>query len=328
MTLSGIDLNLLVALDALLVESNVTRAAERTMVGQPAMSASLARLRKHFGDPLLVREGRRLVPTPLAESLAEPVREAVLAVEAVMGSRADFDPTVDRRTFTIVASDYVALVLLRPLFARLGVEAPGVGVNVVPVVPDFADQLRRGQVDLVIMPTAFVGRGSFPSRQLFSDRFVLAADRDNPDVGDHVTPEVFSRLRYLSYSVGPLRALSERELEEVGIERHVEVSTQSFLTAPFLLTGTRLVSLVHLRLATRVAELARLRLLEPPVPLRPIVEAMYWNPRRTNDPAHRWFRSAIAEIAATELDRGDDAGVPLHTVRESSLTVSSIQSQM
>jgi DNA-binding transcriptional LysR family regulator len=318
MPLSGIDLNLLVALDALLVESNVTRAAERTMVGQPAMSASLARLRRHFGDPLLVREGRRLVPTPLAESLAEPVREALLAVEAVMGSRADFDPAVDRRTFTIVASDYVALVLLRPLFARLGVVAPGVGVNVVPVVPDFADQLRRGQVDLVIMPTAFVGRGSFPSAQLFTDRFVLAADRDNPDIGDHVTPESFSRLLYLSYSVGPLRALGERELEEVGVERHVEVSTQSFLTAPFLLTGTRLVSLVHLRLATLVGELARLRLLEPPVPLRPVVEAMYWNPRRTDDPAHRWFRSTIAEIAATELDQRLD----------SSRTVSSIQSQM
>ncbi|GAA0895960.1 LysR family transcriptional regulator [Pseudonocardia zijingensis] len=297
MALSGIDLNLLVALDALLTECNVTRAAERTLVGQPAMSASLARLRKHFDDPLLVREGRKLVPTPLAESLAAPVREAIVAIEAVLGSRAGFDPATDQRSFTIVASDYVTLVLLRPLFARLGVEAPGIGVNVVPLQPDFTDQLRRGQVDLLIIPTALVRREEFPHVRLFSDRFVLAADRDNSDVGERVTAEEFARLPYLSYRVGPLQALGESELEEVGIERRIEVRTQSFVITPFLLTGTRLVSLVHERLAARVAEQARLRLLEPPVPLRPIVEAMYWNPRHTQDPAHSWLRSCITEIA-------------------------------
>lgn len=306
--LSGVDLNMLVALDALLAEGNVTRAAERTAVGQPAMSASLARLRKHFDDPLLVREGRALIPTPLAESLITPVREALVAVESVMGSRAGFDPATDHRTFTLVASDYVSLVLLRPLFARIGGEAPGVRVNVVPVSADFADQLQRGHVDLVVMPMAFVGRESFPHTRLFSDRYVLAADRDNPDIEEPVTPEMFRRMPYLSYRIGSLQSLGESELAEAGVEQRVELRTQSFVVTPFLLTGTRLVSLLHERLAKQLAEPARLRLAEPPVPLRPIVEAMYWNPRHTDDPAHRWLRSCITDIATTLLASGPPAG--------------------
>lgn len=301
MMLSGVDLNLLVALDALLTECNVTRAAIRTSVGQPAMSASLARLRKHFDDPLLVKQGRQLVPTPLAESLVGPVRAAIEAVESVMGSRAEFDPTIDERTFTILASDYVTLQLLRPLFAMLATDAPAIRVNVVPIGTDFAEQLQRGHVDLLIMPSAAVGQLSMPQVKLFSDRFVLACDRDNPLVGDTVTPEEFASLPYLSYSVGQLRGLGESELAEVGIERRVEVRTQSFVITPFLLAGTHLVSLVHERLARRVADYAGIRLLEPPVPLRPIIETMYWNVRQSQDPAHQWLRSRITE-AATNLD--------------------------
>ena len=301
MSLAGVDLNLLMALDALLSESNVTRAAERTSVGQSAMSASLARLRKHFDDPLFVKEGRRLVPTPLAESLVEPVHEAVVAVEAVMGSRPVFNPATDNRSFTVVASDYVTLMLLRPLFARLVAEATGVRVTAVPLPVDYADQLRRGQVDLLILPTVLMGPQSFPSTKLFSDRFVLACSADNPDVGDHVTPEQFSKLPYLSYRLGPMLALGESELEEIGIERRIEVRTQSFVMTPFLLTGTRLVSLLQERLARRFGEYAGLHLLEPPVPLRPVVVAMYWSPRHTHDPAHRWLRDCICEVAATEI---------------------------
>jgi DNA-binding transcriptional LysR family regulator len=298
MTLSGVDLNLLVALDALLTERNVTRAAERVSVGQPAMSASLARLRKHFGDPLLVRQGRGLEPTPLAESLARSVQEAIATVEAVLGSRAAFDPGV-QRTFTIVASDYITLVLLRPMFSLLAAEAPGIRINVIPVVPDYARQLRCGQVDMLIVPTALSGRLPFPHVRLFTERFLLACDRDNTAVTDFVEPEQFSRMPYLSYGLGTLQGLAELELAEAGIERRVEVSTQSLVSAPFLLTGTDLVSLIQERLGQRFGEYAHLRLLEPPIPLRPVVEALYWNPRHNDDPAHRWLRARLAEQAQT-----------------------------
>jgi DNA-binding transcriptional LysR family regulator len=298
MGLSSVDLNLLVALDALLSEQHVTRAAERTGVGQAAMSASLARLRKHFGDPLLIREGRRLVPTARAESLVQPVRGAIAAAEGALGVGRAFDPRTDHRTFTILASDYVTLLLLRPLLAQLATEAPCVRFNVVPVEPDYIEKLRQGRVDLLIIPTALVGqRFLFPHRVLFEDRFVLAADRDNPDVGETVTAEEFARLPALAYGGGQLNSLVESQLDALGIDRRVEVTTQNFVISPFLLTGTRLVSVLHERLARHVEAQARLRILEPPVPLQAIVEAMYWNPRDTDAPAHRWLRERIEWLA-------------------------------
>lgn len=296
--LSGVDLNLLVSLEALLSERNVTHAARSLSVGQSTMSATLARLRRHFDDPLLVRKGSRMVPTTLAESLVGPVREAVRAVEAVMGPRETFDPATDERAFRIIASDYVLFILLRILFIRLAADAPYVQVDVLPLQPDFMDQLRRGHADLLIAPTAFAGQPALPHDPLFSDRFVLACDRDNPDVGNEVTPQEFSRLPYLSYGVAPWQALAESELEELGINRRVGVRAQSFVMTPWMLTGTPLVSLVHERVARRIAEDAGLRVLEPPTPLRPIVEAMYWTPRHTEDPAHRWLRGRLAGLAA------------------------------
>ncbi|MFW6692278.1 LysR family transcriptional regulator [Streptomyces sp. MAR4 CNX-425] len=298
MSLAGVDLNLLLALDALLSECNVTRAAERLSVGQPAMSASLARLRRHFNDPLLVKVGRRMVPTPLAESLVRPVHDAISATEAVMGTAETFDPATGRRTFRIIASDYVLYMLLQPLFTCLATEAPHVQVTVLPLQPDFADQLRRGHADLLVAPAAIVGQPVFPHRPLFTDRFVLACDRANPDVGDEVSPAEFSRLRYLSYGVAPWQTLAERELDELGIPRRVEVRAQCIVLVPFLLTGTRLVSLVPERVARSVGDPTRLRVLEPPAPLHPIVQAMYWTPRHTEDPAHRWLRGRLAGLAA------------------------------
>ncbi|MEV0184719.1 LysR family transcriptional regulator [Streptomyces sp. NPDC050625] len=299
MSLGGVDLNLLLALDALLGERNVTRAAERMSVGQPAMSASLARLRKHFGDPLLVREGRTLVPTPLALSLVPLVREAVTAAEAVFGRPRGFDPLADRRTFTIMASDYVTLILLRPLVARLAQEAPLQRVNVVPVLSDFAEQLHAGRVDLLVLPTELAGsRFTFPHRHLFNDRYVLVTDPDNDAVGSALTAQEFSRLPYVAYSGGPLPSIADAQLDSLGIPRKVEMSTQSFVVVPFLVSGTPFVSLVHERLARHVAGQTRLRILEAPVPLRPISEALFWSPRHTDDPAYAWLREQIAELAA------------------------------
>ncbi|WP_205314897.1 LysR family transcriptional regulator [Nonomuraea lactucae] len=296
--MSGVDLNLLLALDALLSEHSVTRAAERMSVGQPAMSASLARLRKHFDDPLLVREGNTLVPTPVAQSLVPLVREAVTAAEAVFGRPRGFDPLVDRRSFTIMASDYVVLILLRPLIVRLATEAPLQRVNVVPVQGDFGEKLRRGQIDLLVLPTELAGsRFGFPHRHLFHDRYVLVADAGNDAVGPVITPEEFAQLPYLAYSGGHLASIAESQLDALGIPRREEMSTQSFVIAPFLVIGTPFVSLVHERLARHFAGQIRLKLLEPPVPLRPISEALFWSPRQTDDPACLWLRERIAEQA-------------------------------
>lgn len=302
MDLRRVDLNLLVAFDVLVAERNVTRAAQRMSVGQPAMSATLARIRKLFGDPILVREGRALVPTPLAESLADPVRELLTEIETVLSRGTGFDPATTERTFSVIANDYVTMTFLHPLLARLAVEAPGIRLHIFPTGDDYAEQLRRNQVDLLIMPMeAFETHAQFPYAVLFKDRYVVAVDRDHPDVGETISLEEFSSLPYLATSSGHLRSLAEMQLDFLGVPRNLELTT-AFGMAPFLLRGTRLITLIHERFAERVADAAGLRTLEPPVPrLQPITEIMAWPKRLERHPAHQWLRGRLLELAA-ELD--------------------------
>ena len=297
MSLSGVDLNLLVALDALLTERNVTRAAERMSLGQSAMSAALARLRKQLGDPLLVREGRTYRLTSLAESLVEPVRDAVAAADQVLGVRRPFDPRTDERTFVVIASDYVTLVLLRPLLTELAVEAPRVRISVMATGGDFDDRLRRGSADLLVYPVDLAEPLSgLPRTVLFSDRFVLVADRDNPDVDDEVDVEGFSRLPYAGIG-GSVPAVVESQLEALGVVPRLEAVTQNHVILPFLVEGTRLVSLVPELLLRVVSTNALVKSVRSPIELRPLVEAMYWTTRSSDDPAHRWLRARLVEQA-------------------------------
>jgi DNA-binding transcriptional LysR family regulator len=297
--LQKVDLNLLVAFDALMAERNVTRAAERMHVGQPAMSASLARLRKLFNDPLLVREGRALVPTPVAESLVAPVRQALTIVEGALGSRRSFEPAEESRTFTILASDYVLVVMLRELLNTLRKEAPNVRINVRPIAADYPDQLRRGLVDLFIVPRELEGSGvRLLSEDLFSDRLVCAVDADNEVVGESMTMRQFESLPYLAFAGGELTSAAQRQLRAQGMERPIDVATQSFVVAPLLLRGTPFFTVIHERLGRVLGPQNGLRLLESPVPFTPITEAMFWAVRHADSPAHRWLRDRLRKAAA------------------------------
>lgn len=301
MNLNGVDLNLLVALDALLAERNVTLAAERLSLGQPAMSAALGRLRRLFDDPLLTRVGSELVPTPLAETLARPVQEAIGAIHTVLAVRGTFDPAVDRRTFSVVASDYVGLVLLRPLLRHLAAAAPRVRLTIRPVTPDFVMDLRRDLVDVALVPREIMpDRLDLPHAELFDDRYLCAVDASNTRVGDRLTLEEFTAQPHLAAAGGAaLPALGQRQISSLPTVPVAEVSTQTSLLAPFLLQGTDLVTLVLERLGRHLQECAGIRLVEPPIPLQTITETMYWSPRRVDDPSHRWLRDQICSMSAT-----------------------------
>jgi DNA-binding transcriptional LysR family regulator len=296
--LNGVDLNLLVALDALLAERNVTRAAERLSLGQPAVSAALNRLRKLFDDPLLSRVGGELVPTPLAETLVRPVQEAITAIQSVLGVRGSFDPRLDHRTFTVVASDYVGLVLLRHLVRRMAAAAPRVRLVVRPVLPDFLTDLRRDQIDLAVVPQELMPeRFELPHAELFRDRYVCAVDAGNQTIGEALSLEEFTRHPHLASSGHQLPALGQRQIGSLGLFPAAEVSTQTSLLAPFLLAGTDLITLVLERLGRQLQDAAGIRLVEPPVPLQTITEAMYWHPRRAEEPGHRWLREQVLQAA-------------------------------
>ncbi|WP_375502486.1 LysR family transcriptional regulator [uncultured Jatrophihabitans sp.] len=300
-TLRRADLNLLLPLNALLEHRHVTRAAEAVGIGQPAMSAALGRLRRLFDDPLLVRSGRVLELTPMGQALLEPVRAALTGLEQLFVTTPRFDPAVDFRTFTVVASDYVTLVLLRPLLELLYREAPGVAVNVVPVDGATAVNLERSQVDLVIMPRELkdIRMAGFPHRALFTDRYVPAVWSQNRDVGDILDRDAIVRLPYIQYNpVGGNAAYVDVQLRELGIEPKVALSTLSFTLVPALLPGTPLFAFVHERLVAASHVRRDLKILKTSVQLAPIVETMYWHPVLHSDPAHQWLREQVATLAA------------------------------
>ena len=170
MNLAGVDLNLLVSLEALLAERSVTRAADRVGLSQPGMSNTLARLRKLFDDPLLVREGLGLVPTPRAESLRQPVQEALSLIRHALDDRPGFDPASDHVTFTVSCSDYSLLMLIGPLVRHLAAAAPGLTIQVLPRAADAVRLLRDGDADLVIEPAEIMPGNALASRRLFADR--------------------------------------------------------------------------------------------------------------------------------------------------------------
>lgn len=298
MELNRVDLNLLVALDALLAEHSVTRAAERLHVGQSAMSSTLGRLRKLLGDPILVRDGRALVPTPRALALELPVRRLLADTERLLSDAGGFDPAVDARTFTILASDFVVMTFLQPLLARLSREAPAVRFTVLPPGEGFEEDLRRNRVDAVVVPREILpGYRKFRHQVLFRDRYVCVVDRDNPDVGGSLSVEQLSTMPYHAWGSGALPSLVEIQLDSLGIERRIELVTTMGI-APFVVRGTRLLTIIPSRLASYPSILPDLRLLEPPVSLGGLSETLLWTDINDADPGHRWMRRVFAEHAA------------------------------
>jgi DNA-binding transcriptional LysR family regulator len=299
-SVSSIDLNLLVALAALLEDRNLTRAAEKTNMSQPAMSGALARLRRHFDDELLVRAGREYRLTPLAERLLPDVRDALRQVERALDARPEFDPATSTRTFSLVMSDYAVTVLIDPLLRRAHEVAPGVGLTINPLPPDLSESNRALlQHDLMIGPVGFAFLGE--SKVIFRDRFVCITDPANPRLTKgELTLDDIAELPLAVATFGqPPGNLSapQRVLEALGVPQHVQVTTVGWLPLPFVVAGTDLLAIVPERLARRVAATARVTVCEPPFGTAELIEAAWWHPTRSRDPALRWLLSIVAEVA-------------------------------
>ena len=297
MNLVRFDLNLLVALDALLHERNVTRAGQRVGLSQPAMSGTLARLRELFGDDLLVRVGRNLELTPRAQELVEPLRQCIERIENMMDHRRSFTPAREIRSFTVAASDYAAFMLLPPLLKRLEREAPGITVKFTQLDARSQERLANDRIDFVVMPSE-IETGN-PGELLFMDRWVCAAWSKHPDLGKRMSRDEFCALPHLGYELPESdgRSVADLHLSHLQIHRRVAATTESFLMAPFLLRGTQLISVIHQRLAERVKEAADIRIFEPPYPMPDIHESIYWNPRHAGTPSHQWLRRVFTEVA-------------------------------
>ncbi|MHC5264326.1 LysR family transcriptional regulator [Streptomyces sp. UC4497] len=305
MKLGQVDLNLLVVLDALLREQNVTRASERLHMTQPATSTALARLRKVLGDPLLVKHGRHMELTPRAEALVEPVRSVLATIEQTIVRPPEFDPARDNRAFSVTASDYIGVTLIRPLLAVIAGLAPHLRINMGPIHDRYVTALQRDEMDLAVLPERLVGEGDLPECRrmpVSEDRFVGAVWKGHPRAGERLTASMLASHPYLAHQPLGGSSLVEQDLDAAAVPRRVEATAGTFVAMPFMLAGTDLVTIVPERLGRRVAQAADITLLEPDLELQPLRQCAYWHSRRDADPGHRWLRDRLLSVARSPYE--------------------------
>ncbi|MFC5322165.1 LysR family transcriptional regulator [Bradyrhizobium oligotrophicum] len=306
MRFNGLDLNLLVALDALLTERNLTAAARNINLSQPAMSAAVGRLRTYFKDDLFIMRGRELVPTPLAESLAAPTREALLHIQLTISSREAFDPAKSDRRFRIVVSDFMTIVFFRRIIERAAREAPGVSFDLLPFDDQPDEPLRRGEIDFLIFPEVFMPPGH-PKTKLFDETMVCVGCRSNRQLRGKLTFETYMSMGHVMAQFGKTRkpSIDEWLLLEHGIKRRVEVSVQSFAMIPHCLLETERIATMHRRLALHFAKTMPLQIVKLPAHLPAFTEAIQWPALHNSDPASAWLRGMVlAEAKRMRVSHG------------------------
>ena len=298
MNLRQIDLNLLVALDALLTERNVTRAGERLCLSQSAMSSTLAKLRHLFDDELLVRVGRQLEPTAYAEEIAGPVRQCLQQLEDLLNARSPFEPEVASRVFRIAATDYAVLLMMAPLVNRLNALAPNISVQFVKLDSTAHERLVNSDVDFCIMPEGI--EPTLPSMDLFDDPWVCILSQQHQAIGTQLSLEEFMAQPHMAFNISDdgHASVADEHLARNGYRRNIVATTVSMTNAPFLLQGTPMLAVVPRRLAERLREAAGIRLLDLPIAVPPLAEKLVWNPRFTHSRPHMWLREQLASIAA------------------------------
>jgi DNA-binding transcriptional LysR family regulator len=300
------DLGLLLTLDALLQEANVTLAGRRLGLSAPATSHALARIRERLQDPILVRAGRGMVLTPRAEQLRPLVRSLVEEAAGVLAGVTPFSPLEMKRTFTIFTTDHVLLILGPTVDRILRDEAPHVTLRFLPSVVDDWVPLRDGSADLSVCIL-----GHFPSefrtRKLFTDRFVCAVRQGNPRVGRKLTLDGYLSLDHVV--VAPLGKAShvDQVLTERGQRRRIRQVVPYFLAGLHVTSTTDCMLTVSDRAARALATPLRLRLLEPPLPLAPYALHLLWHPPLENEPANRWLRRFFVRAAEEAAPEGRSA---------------------
>ena len=297
MQLASLDLNLLVALDALLSEASVTRAAARVRLSQPALSASLAKLRRHFGDELLRRVGNSYELTPLALQLKQRTGFALDAVDRVFASQPVFDPGRESgREFRVLGSDYSMAVVGQAVSPLLSRRAPGVRLRLVhhstEIVDHAAEALRT--VDGILLPHGYLS--DLPRTDLYEDEWVCLVATDNARIGDHLTMTDLAELPWaMTYHTQTASTPAGRQLQMLGVVPRVQVVVESFLALPYLIAGTDLIALVQRRLAARLVAAGDVRALPCPFDAVRLVQALWWHPINEHDPAHIWLRDLLVE---------------------------------
>lgn len=301
MRFNKLDLNLLVALDALLAERNISRAGERLHLSQPAMSNALARLREYFGDELLAAQGRQMVLTPRAVSLIEPVREVLMRIDSTITNPPVFDPAKATRTFVLLLSDFTTAVFVPAMLEALYKEARGIGIELRMLSDRPIEQLEQGNADLLIIPAQYVSP-DHPSESLFEEEYLCVTWTENSRIRNALTFDDYLECGHVvaNYASGQQRAAFDSWfLERFGIKRKVEVSAPTMAALPRMVVGTDRIATVHKRLALQAETILPIRLWQPPLETPTLVQRLQWHRHRDADPALAWMRQLALRVGKT-----------------------------
>lgn len=307
--LRDLDLNLLVALDALLREAHVSRAAARLEMSQSSMSLALSKLRGLFNDPLLVRGNSGLVLTARARELAPQLTEALRQVDSLLNVQQDFDPQQAHDTITFIVTDYIDFVLVPSLVEVLARKAPGVTLRVVGPNPRrLGEVFSSGEVDVSVsyFPNP---PSSLRVRPVFTDRLVGIARRGHPILPDTGALDLDAFCSHGHVTVEPGEATwyntqVDQQLAAHGRTRRIQLSKPTFLGVPFIVEQTDLLATLPERVARGFARFTNIELFDPPLKLEPFTVTLLWHDRTHTNPLHRWFREVVIELCAGSLDSG------------------------
>ena len=307
---SEVDLNLLVALDALIQERSVSRAASRLGLTQSAMSHRLRRLRERFDDELFVGGRGGMVPTPRAEELAAPIRRGLLELGAVLRQPEGFDPATSTRRFTCISKDYAEIVVVPRMLERVGRIAPNVDVAFRNPDDRSVERLASGEADFYVgMPIPQADLVRLPAGV---DDFVAIVRDDHPTVGRTLGLDTYAKLGHVLVTDRDGPSFVDEILAQKGIERRIMLRIGRFAGAPFVVARSNLIATLPRAVAVTSARYMPLRLLELPFELPAIPIEVMWHPRNNQDPGHRWMRTITAETTRAAIE---DVSITARTTR-------------
>ncbi|GEC59237.1 LysR family nod box-dependent transcriptional activator [Bradyrhizobium japonicum] len=298
MRLNNLDLNLLVALDHLIVTKSISQTAERMNLSQSAMSNALGRLRQYFDDPLLVRVGQKMELTVRAEILRPEIADVLTRIEAALAKKPDFDPKQASREFRLLVSDYSLHTIIPPVLELTAPFGDHIRFHFLRQTDRPNVYLERGEADLLLAPR-IVCSPEHPSIKLFDDDYCCVAWRRGKYGREPLTRKAFAaagHVRYLSSATGG--ALDSVLLDQLGITRRTEISTFAFSSVPHLVVGTDRIAVVHRRTAQLWARHLSISVLELPFPMERFEQQMQWHHYRSRDPGIIWIRDIFKKAAA------------------------------
>jgi LysR family nod box-dependent transcriptional activator len=304
MRLKGLDLNLLVALDILLEERSVTRAARRLHLSQPAASAALGRLREYFQDDLLVMHGKRLMPTSFAENLLPELKRVTRHIDDLVAMSTEFEPARSERLFRFMASDYIVTVLMTQVLKVLATEAPGVRLDMRLPEDSVYRVFERGEIDLMLIPEEFLLPGH-PATRVLEEPCVVVAWKDNPLFNRKISTAKFFDAAHVAVTLGPKRdpSFTERNMEKLGHTRRIDVYAPHFSAVPWLLLDTPRIAVMQERLARKFAQVLPLKMAPMPFDF-PVMRIMaQYHEARERDQGLKWFIQVLKSCARDTATR-------------------------